>query len=133
MLASYKKKVDWFLSHVCNGKFAAFWVLICEITCKWVLFPTMDLQFYQFAQIVRKYIIDSFPRALSRLRQKLNIYVFQLAKNGTIVGLLRFSLSFLFECAAINRVNLSIIDDTHLTLAAIPFKVEANNSLIFLP
>ena len=35
----------------------------------------------------------------------------------------------------INRVNLAyrttIIEDTHLTLAVIPFKVEANNFLIF--
>ena len=48
-----------------------------------------------------------------------------------------FSLCFLFACAAINRVNLefrtTIIEDTHLTLAVIPFKVEVNNSLIFLP
>ena len=27
----------------------------------------------------------------------------------------------------------TIIEDTHLTLIGIPFKVEANNSLIFLP
>ena len=44
--------------------------------------------------------------------------------------------AFLFAWAAINRDNLAfrttIIGDTHLTLAAIPFKVEANNSLIFL-
>ena len=36
---------------------------------------------------------------------------------------------------AINRVNLAlrttIIEDTHLALAVIPFKVEANNSLFF--
>ena len=47
------------------------------------------------------------------------------------------STVFLFKCAAINRVNLAfrmtIIEDTHLTLAVIPFKVEANNSLMFLP
>ena len=45
--------------------------------------------------------------------------------------------TFLFACAAINRVNLAfkttIIEDTQLTLAVIPFKVEANKSLIFLP
>ena len=62
--------------------------------------------------------------------------MFQLAKHGTLVGLLRFSPSFLFACAASNRANLAfkttIIEDTHLTLAGIPFKVEANNSLIFL-
>ena len=42
-----------------------------------------------------------------------------------------------FACAAINRVDLALItnilEDTHLTLAAFLFKVEANNSLIFLP
>ena len=68
---------------------------------------------------------------------EVNVYVFQLAKNGTLVGLLRFSPSFLFACAAINWVNLAfrmtIIEDTHLTLAVILFKVVANNSLIFLP
>ena len=62
--------------------------------------------------------------------------VFQLAKMGTLVRLFRLSLSFLFACAVISRVNLAfrttIIEDTHLTLAVIPFKVEANNSLIFL-
>ena len=63
--------------------------------------------------------------------------MFQLAKHGTLVGLLRFSPSFSFTCAAINRFNvafrMTIIEDTHLTLAANLFKVEANNSLIFLP
>ena len=63
--------------------------------------------------------------------------MFRLAKNGTLVKLLRFSLSFLFACAAISRVNLAlrstIIEDTHLTLAVIPFKVEAKNSLVILP
>ena len=58
------------------------------------------------------------------------------SKNGTFVGLLRLSPSFLFACAATNRGNLAfrttIIEDTHLTLATIPFKVEANNSLILL-
>ena len=59
------------------------------------------------------------------------------SKNGNFVELFRFLLSFLFACTATNRGNLAfkmtIIEDTHLTLAAIPFKVEANNSLIFLP
>ena len=49
---------------------------------------------------------------------EVNVYVFQLAKNGTFVELLRFSPSFLFACGAINRVNLAfrttIIEDTHL-------------------
>ena len=129
------KKVHWFFSYVCNCKFAVFWVLYCGMTYKWVLFPTIDLYFYQLAQIVGKYIIDSCSRAQPRLRWKLNVYVFQLAKNGTPVGLLRFSLSFLFASAAINRVNLAfrttITEDTHLTLAVISFKVEANNSIFF--
>ena len=59
------------------------------------------------------------------------------SKNGTLFGLFRFSLYFLSVCAANNLVNLAfkttIIEDTHLTLTAIPFKVEANNSLNFLP
>ena len=63
--------------------------------------------------------------------------MFQLTKNGTLFELFRLSLSFLFSCVVINRVNLAfrttIIEDTHLTLAFISFKVEANNSLIFLP
>ena len=45
--------------------------------------------------------------------------------------------SFSFACAASNRANLAlkttIIEDTHLTLAVTPFKVEANYSLFFLP
>ena len=109
--------------------------LFCGITCKWVLFPIIDLYFYQLAQIVGKYIIDSFLRAQSRLRQKLNVYVFQLAKKPHSLQTFCFSLCFLFACAAINRVNLAfrttIIKDTHLTLAVISFKVKANNSLIF--
>ena len=32
--------------HVCNGKFAVFWVLCCGVTCKRVLFPTIDIYFY---------------------------------------------------------------------------------------
>ena len=43
----------------------------------------------------------------------------------------------MFACAASNRRNLTfittIIEDTHLTLIGIPFEVEANNSLLFLP
>ena len=40
---SYNKKSPLFLLHVCDDKFAAFWVLCCGITCKWVLFSTIDL------------------------------------------------------------------------------------------
>ena len=61
--------------------------------------------------------------------------MFQLSKNGTLFGLFRFSLSFLFACAAINwdksAFRTTIIEDTHLTLAVILFKVEANNFLSF--
>ena len=59
--------------------------------------------------------------------------MFRLAKHGTVVGLLRFSPSFCLR----NRANLAfkttIIENRHLTLIGIPSKVEANNSLIFLP
>ena len=57
------KKVHWFFSYVCNGKFAVFWVLYCGITAKRALFRTIDLYFYKLARIVGKYIIDSFSRA----------------------------------------------------------------------
>ena len=44
--------------------------------------------------------------------------------------------AFLFKCAATKKVNLefraNIIEDTHITLIGIPFKKEANNSLLFL-
>ena len=63
--------------------------------------------------------------------------MFQLAKRGSVVGLLRFSPHFLFACAASNSANLAfkttIINDTHLTLIGFLSEVEANNSLIFLP
>ena len=39
------KKVQWFFSYVCNGKFAAFWLLFCKITCKWVLFSNFYHRF----------------------------------------------------------------------------------------
>ena len=39
MPISYKKKILWFFSHVCNCKFAVFWELCCGITCKRVLLP----------------------------------------------------------------------------------------------
>ena len=45
-LVSYNKKIPLVLSHVCNDKFSAFWMLFCGMTCKWVLFPTIDLLFY---------------------------------------------------------------------------------------
>ena len=48
---SHNKKVHWFFSHVCNGKFAVLQLLCCGMTCKWVLFPTIDLYFYWLAQI----------------------------------------------------------------------------------
>ena len=48
-----------------------------------------------------------------------------------------FLIVFLFACSTSNQANLAfkttIIEDTHLTLAAFQYKVEANNSLIFLP
>ena len=50
--AMYNKKVHRLFSHVCNGKFAVFLVLCCEITGKWVLFPSIDVYFYWLTQII---------------------------------------------------------------------------------
>ena len=100
-----------------------------------MLFSTIDFVFL-LACIYRLKVYNRLVSACT-VKTAIEVYVFQLAKNGTVVGFLRFSLSFLFACAAINRVNvafrMTIIEDTHLTLAAIPFKVEANNSFIYLP
>ena len=82
-----------------------------------------------------------YDRLISTCTVKTGIKVkrqwFQLAKRGTLVGLLQFSPSFLFAFATSNRAKLAfkmtIIKDTHVTLMGIPFKVEANHSLIFLP
>ena len=44
-------------AHDCNSKFAVFWLLCCRmITCKWVLFPGIDVYVYQLVQIIEKYI-----------------------------------------------------------------------------
>ena len=59
------------------------------------------------------------------------LFVLQLAKNGTLFGLFRFSLSFLFACWVNLAFKTTVMEDTHLTLAVIPFKVETNNSLFF--
>ena len=82
---------------------------------------------------------EAYNRLVSVCTVKTAIEVQRLcvstSKKRYIFGLLRFSPSFLFACAAIIRVNLAfrttIIEDTHPTLASIPFKVEGNNSLIF--
>ena len=42
--ARIEQKIHWFFSYVCNGKFAMFWVLYCEITCEWVLFLHRSLE-----------------------------------------------------------------------------------------
>ena len=56
-------------------------------------------------------------------------------QKSALFGFFRLSLSFLFARATINQVNLAfrttIREDTHLTLAVIPFKVEAKNPLTF--
>ena len=58
-------------------------------------------------------------------------------KTALLPGFFISYCLFLFACAAINRVNLAFrttkIEDAHLTLAVIPFKLEANNFLNFLP
>ena len=114
-----------------------FWVLFCRITCKRALFFYHRFIFLLPCIDRWKVYIWLALRAQSRLREKLNVNVFKLAKHSTLVGLLRFSPSFLFVWAANNQANsafkTTIIEDTHLTLIDIPFKVEANNSLIFLP
>ena len=52
---SYNKKICWFFSHVCNGKFAVLWVLCCGINCKWVLFPSIDIVSIGLHRSLKKY------------------------------------------------------------------------------
>ena len=103
LLVMYNKKVQWFLSHVCIGKFAVFRVLCCRITCKWTFF--LLTQMYIFIGLHRSLenIIDSLPRAQSRLRSKLNVYEFQLAKTSLLAGFFVSHRHFMFACAATNR------------------------------
>ena len=59
--------------------------------------------------------------------------LFNHAKSVTHSEFLRPHRHFLFACAATNRASrTTIVEDTHLTLTVIPFKEEANNSLIVL-
>ena len=43
------KIVHWFLSHVCNPKFAAFWCFAARATCKCVFFHQNGCIFYCYA------------------------------------------------------------------------------------
>ena len=82
-----------------------------------------------------------YNRLVSACTDKTAIEVKHLcvstSKNDILVGLFRFSPSFLFACAASNRANLvfktTIIEDVHLTLAGILFKVKASITRKNLP
>ena len=123
-------------SHVCNGKFAVFWVPCCGITCKWALFPNrciFDIGLHKSLEN----IIDPLVRAKSRLQSKINVYEFQQAKSSLLLG---FFVSHRLFYVSVRRdksgslaFRMTIIEDTHLPLAVIPFKVETSNSLIFSP
>ena len=115
--------------YVCNGKFAVFWGLYCGITCKWVLFPTIDLYFYQLSQIVFACTVNT---AIKVKRQCVSARKTRHRSwTSSVLAV------FWFACAASNRANLAfkttIIENTHLALIGFLSKVEANNSLFFLP
>ena len=57
------------------------------------------------------------------------MFVFYRAKYVTYIGFLRFSSFFFSACAATNRATS--VEDTHLTLAVIPFKVGAKTIYVF--
>ena len=102
------------------------------MTCKWVLFSTIDLYFYQLAQNVGKQV---YNRLVSACTVKNVIEVQRLcvstSKRRHFCQL--FLPSFLFACDAPSRAiwRLEWLSQTHLTLVAIPVKVGVNNSLIF--
>ena len=116
------KKVHWFFSYVCNGKFSVFWVLYCGITCKCIDRCKVYNRLVSASTV--KTAIDVKCLCVSTSKKRHYCRAFS------------FLTVCLFACATINRVNLAfkttIIEDTHLTQAVIPFKVEENNSLIIL-
>ena len=65
------------------------------------------------------------------------MFVFHLAKSANFYWFRYFSSSSFVRVRRNWSGNLAIrtagVEDTHLTLAVIPYQVEANISLIFLP
>ena len=91
-LLLHNEKVHWFFSHVRNGEFAVFWVLCCEVTCKWVLFSSIDVYFFWLAQIIGKYnrlVIACIVNFAKKKRHILRVLSFCI-------------VFFLYLCAATN-------------------------------
>ena len=119
-------------------------MIFCGITCKWVLFPTIDLISISLHRLLESiHTIDSFPRAVktaievqclcASTNDSLGRVIASTSKNRHLSGF--FGPTVVFVCARRNQLdNLAfrstIIEDTHLTLAAIPCGVEGNYSLI---
>ena len=78
-------------------------------------------------------MIYSLSRAWSRLQQEFHVYCSTTQKHVT-----SFGFSIVFFCSLAPRLiesnitfKTTVVEDTHLTLAVIPFKVGANNSNFF--
>ena len=86
------KKSSLVFSYVCNGKFSVFWVLYCGITCKWVLFSTIELYFYcidRWKVYNRLVFMCTVKTAI-----EVKCLCVSTSKNSTLFGLVRFSLYF---------------------------------------
>ena len=117
-----QKKVCWFLSHVCNGKFAVFWALGCGITYKWRLFLRI---------LIHIYIIDLLTRAHLKFAIDLRCLCLTSETASLSPGLFACHRVVLFECVATNRSKTKTtgIENTYSTLTATSFPVRVNNSL----
>ena len=92
-------------------------MLFYGITCEWVLFPTIDL-----------YIFISLNRFSKVYNTLVSACTVKAAMEMQCLCVL--TSKKMHFCRASSFLN-AIIEDTHLTLAAISLKVETNNSLIF--
>ena len=113
------------------------WLVFCRmsvLTCTRVLFPTIDIF---ILACIDSWKVYNWLISACTVKTAIGVHCLCAAtsKRGTFFGLLRSSFFFI-RVRRNEPGNLAfktaIIEDTRLTLAAIPFKVEANNSLIFL-
>ena len=64
------KKIHRFFSYVCNGKFAVFWVLCCGMTCKRVLFPTIDLGCMDRWKVYNKHVFACTVKTAIKVKRQ---------------------------------------------------------------
>ena len=114
------------------------WLVFCRmsvLTCTRVLFPTIDIF---ILACIDSWKVYNWLISACTVKTAIEVKCLCVLTSNTWHSCRAFSvlIVFLSARAASDRFNLAfrttIIEDTHLTLAVIPFKVKVNNSLIFL-